>query len=141
MTQKWPKINKSYDKSLGYFSDLQELVTIIRNLKAENKIAATEFPNCYLESKILSKKDLEIVAKLSRVNIVEEPLKINKFKTKYSKGEIDLIKELSQKEKDKLKKYKESLENKLKNKDFIKNAPPRIVKEIKDKLRVIKKTA
>ena len=52
--------------------DIPGTVIIIRNLKAENKISPTEFPNCYLSSKVLSKNDLEIVAKLSRVNLIKK---------------------------------------------------------------------
>ncbi len=139
MIQEWPQAKKSYEKSLKYFKDLQELVIIIRNLKAENKISPTEFPNCYLSSKVLSKNDLEIVAKLSRVNLIKKFLSKNKFSTRYSKGEINLKKELSNKDKEKLLKHIKSLENKLSNKDFIKNAPTKIVVGIKNKLRIMEK--
>ena len=91
--QKWPKVNKIDKNSIEHFNDLQELVTIIRNLKAENKISPKKFPDCYLNSKVLSKNDLEVVAKLSRVNLTKSPLNLEKFSTKYSIGEINLKKE------------------------------------------------
>ena len=79
-----------------------------------------------------------MVAKLSRVNLTKSPLNLEKFSTKYSIGEINLKKELNKKEIDKLNKYIENLENKLNNKNFIKNAPKKIIDDIKNKLKVTK---
>lgn len=134
MVKAWPKATKADKKSLENFSDLQKLVIKIRNLKAENKIPPKDLPNCYLESKIFSQNDSEVVAKLSRVNLVKELPKAKSFTIGKTKGKINLVKDLSDKERSDLEKYIKATEAKLNNKNFTDNAPPQVVADTKKRL-------
>ncbi len=134
MVKSWPKTGKVDKKSLENFSDLQKLVIKIRNLKAENKIPPKDLPNCYLESKIFSKEDLAVVAQLSRVTLVDSLPKAKSFTIGKTKGKINLVKELSDKERSDLEKYIKATEAKLNNKNFTDNAPPQVVADTKKRL-------
>ncbi len=135
----WPETVRFDDHIIADFAELQELVTAIRNLKAENKIPPTEFPNCYIESKVLGADYLQLAAKMSRVNPVD---KKPDFEPKYINSSIvyiDLSKEMSAKEKTELNNYIKSLEAKLKNKNFTDNAPKQVVEETKKRLEAARK--
>ena len=134
MVASWPKSKKVDNKSIDNFLDLQNLVIQIRNIKAENKILATNFVDCHLESKILSKDDLQVVAKLARVSLQTKSISGKKFTTIYTKGIINAVKIMTNKEKDNLEKYINSLEKKLKNKSFVNNAPIGVIKDNKKRL-------
>lgn len=139
MVANWPKSNK-YNKSIiEDFSELQELVVNIRNLKAANKISPSEFPECFVENKKLDAGDLLVVEKLSRIKLVEKKLDTEVIKIGSSKVYINLQKELSQKEKDSLEKYIKSTEAKLNNENFIHNAPPEVINDAKKRLEEAKK--
>ena len=138
MINKWPKASKPDNKTINNFIDLQKLVTKIRNLKADNKIPPKDLPDCKLESKLFSKQDLEIIAKLSRVNLVDDLAKAKKFTIARTSGWINLTKAMSTKEKADLEKYIKSLEAKLANSDFIKKAPPQVIEQNKQNLKEAK---
>lgn len=134
MIKHWPSAQKFNGQIISDFAELQELVVAIRNLKAENKIAPTDFPDCYIESKILAKDYLELAAQLSRVNLVGQEIKVEPKYINSSIVYINLTKELTDKEKQALVKYISNLEAKLKNKKFTDNAPPEVIAETKKRL-------
>lgn len=138
MIKAWPKAGKIDKKSLDNFSNLQKTVVKIRNLKAENKIPPKELPNCHLSSKALTKNDLEVVAKLSRITLVDDLPKAKSFSIGTTKGKINLVKDLSDKERQGLENYIKASEAKLKNKKFVDNAPPQVVAETKKRLEEAK---
>ena len=139
MIHEWPKANKINKDIIINFTELKELIIGLRNLKSKNKISPTDFPDCYIENNILNKEYLKLAATMSRVNLVDKELSLDFININTSKVWINLEKELSNKEKEKIKKYINSLENKLNNKDFIKNAPKDIIEDIKNKLELSKK--
>ena len=131
MIKSWPKAGKVDKKISANFSQLQKLVIKIRNLKAENKIPPKDLPDCYLESKIFTKNDLGVIVKLSRVTLVDSLPKAKSFIVGQTKGRINLTKELSAKEKQSLERYIKATEAKLKNKNFVDNAPPSVIADTK----------
>ncbi len=134
LIDKWPPASKADNKAIKDFSELKNLVTKIRNLKADNKIPPKDLPDCKLESKLFSKQDLENISKLCRVNLVTEISRAKKFTINQTSGWINLTKAMSDKEKADLAKYVKSLEAKLANKKFIKNAPPQVIEQNKQNL-------
>jgi valyl-tRNA synthetase len=134
MTADWPKTQKADAKSLKHFGELQELVTQIRNIKAENKIPPTDFVDCYLSSKVLLVKDFAVIAKLGRVTLQASKIQGKKFVTANSQGQINATKAMTDKEKKALEKYIKSMEVKLKNKSFVDKAPAQVIKDNKKRL-------
>ncbi|RJQ33681.1 valine--tRNA ligase [Candidatus Parcubacteria bacterium] len=134
MIKSWPQANKIDKKSTDYFSQLQNIVIKIRNLKVENKIPPKELPACQLESKIFTKNDLQVIAKLSRITLVANLAKAKSFSLGSTKGRINLAKELSVKERQNLENYIKATEARLKNKNFVDNAPAQVIAETKTRL-------
>ena len=139
MINEWPKDNKINKDVIINFTELKELIISLRNLKAKNKIAPTDFPDCYIESNILDKDYFKLAATMSRVNLVDKKIETESISINTNKVWIDLEKDLTDKEIEKIKKYILGLEIKLNNKDFIKNAPKEIIEDIKNKLELAKK--
>ncbi|PWB38863.1 MAG: valine--tRNA ligase [Parcubacteria group bacterium] len=135
LVSSWPTAKKNDKKILAAFRELQELVMKIRNLKTENNIAPVELPDCVLVSKLLNKNDLQVVAKLARVNLVTTITKAKIFKTAHSHGQINLARAISVREKENLEKYINSLETQLANKKFVASAPANIIEQTKEKLK------
>ena len=138
LIDQWPQASKPDNKAIKQFTELQKLITKIRNLKADNKIPPKDLPDCKLESNLFSKQELDVVSKLSRVNLVSDLAKAKKFVINETSGWINLAKAMSAKEKTDLEKYIKSLEAKLANKKFIKNAPPQVVEQNKQNLKEAK---
>jgi valyl-tRNA synthetase len=134
MIESWPASVKFEDSVISDFSELKELVVALRNLKAANKISPTDFPDCYIDSKVLDKDYLELVAKMSRVNLVDKKMDVEPKNINSSTVYIDLSKELSDKEKQDLEKYIKSTEAKLANNDFVNNAPEKVIEDTKKRL-------
>ncbi|MBT7228321.1 class I tRNA ligase family protein, partial [Candidatus Parcubacteria bacterium] len=134
MVKEWPKAGKVDKDVITNFTELKELVVSLRNLKAENKIPPTEFPDCNLDSKILDKKYLELAAKMARVNLTDKKVNVKPIAINSSKVFIDLTKELSDKEKQDLEKYIKNTEAKLANEKFVSNAPPQVIEDTKKRL-------
>lgn len=139
MVDKWPDFIKFDDSILSDFSELKELVIAIRNLKAENKIAPTDFPDCYIDSRVLDKDYLSLVAKLSRVNLVDNKIDTKPIAINSSQVYINLEKELSAKEKESLRKYIKDTEAKLANDNFISNAPAKVIEDTRQRLKEAKR--
>ncbi|MBT4209605.1 MAG: valine--tRNA ligase [Candidatus Komeilibacteria bacterium] len=138
MIEKWPDSAKFEDSVISDFSELKELVVALRNLKAANKISPTEFPDCFIASKVLEKDYLELAAKMARVNLVDKKINVEAKLINSSTVYVDLSKELSDKEKQDLKKYIISTEAKLTNNEFINNAPAKVIEDTKKRLAEVK---
>ncbi len=134
MVHEWPTPGKVDKNVITNFTELKELVVNLRNLKAENKISPTEFPDCNLESKILDDKYLELAAKMARVNLTDKKVDVKAVAINSSKVFIDLTKELSDKEKQDLEKYIKNTEAKLANEKFVNNAPLEVIEDTKKRL-------
>lgn len=138
MVRDWPAYAKASAgrpaKSLALFLELQEAVTKIRNLKADNKIPPKDLPDCILESKIFKQNELEVIARLSRVNLVKDLQNFQSFKTANINIKINLHKEISAKAKADLEKYIKNLEARLQNPEFLKSAPTSVIEQTKEKL-------
>lgn len=139
MVAQWPKANEYDKKVLKQFSEFQELITNIRNLKVENKIPPTDFPECFIDNKNLTASDIEVVAKLARVKMIDNDLGQKPIKVGNSKVYINLHKELSPKERESLEKYIKSTEAKLNNENFVNNAPANVIEDTKIRLEEAKK--
>ncbi|MFA6307472.1 MAG: valine--tRNA ligase [Patescibacteria group bacterium] len=138
MVSKWPKANKFAEKTIIDFSELKELVVSLRNLKASNKISPSEFPDCYILSKILTKDHLLLAAKMARVNLVDKKLDTEMIAINSSQVYINLSKKLSIKERSDLEQYIKNTEIKLANKKFVDNAPAKVIADTKKRLQEAK---
>ncbi len=164
MIADWPIASKKLiNKKAGKdFALIQEIIRIIRNLRAEFKIDPALFVKVAINAgakKPLLGKEVAIIkhlARLESVKIVKSGEKPERsISAVYGGCEIYLIleglvdfekeKERIQKELDAAKNYLAGLENKLKNKDFISRAPKEIVggeklklKETQEKIRKLK---
>ena len=140
MVANWPQAVKFDDHIISDFSELKELVASIRNLKAENKISPTDFPDCYIESKILDKNYLELAARLARVKLGDSKLAVEPIAINSSLVWINLKKAISDKDREALEEYIQSLEARLSDKNFVDNAPEAVVTATRDKLDKAKKS-
>jgi valyl-tRNA synthetase len=137
MVSPWPQANKFATKTIDVFAKLKELVTGLRDLKAVEKISPAELSDCYIEN--LSQDYWPLVAKLARVNLLKDKINIE---PKWLGGfpvYISLQKKLTSKIKQELEKYIKSLEAKLQNEKFIKQAPKAVIEETKKKLAEARK--
>ena len=139
MVQNWPASVKFDNAVISDFAELRELVTAIRNLKAENKISPNDFPDCYIESKILDGDYLSLAAKLSRVNLLDKKILVEPIAINSSQVWINLKKETSAKEKQEIANYVKLLEQKLADDKFLQNAPAKIIEDTKKKLAEARK--
>ena len=139
MVAKWPKAKGFDSRVTTDFAELKELVIRLRNLKAENKIPPTEFPDCNIISKVLDEDYLNLAAKLARVNLTNDKVDSEPLYIQSSTVNIDLNKDLSEKEREALEKYVKILETKLSNKKFTDNAPPNVIKDTEKRLEQAKK--
>lgn len=143
----------AYDEILYPFYKFEEIVMAIRNLRADFKIE----PAKKIDAVIVGKdKDLEQIKLNEQLEIIKFLARLNKLEVTKKKpansvslhlagvGEVCLILEgLVDMDKEKgrikieiesAKKYIKSLEQKLKNREFVKNAPKEIVAKEKEKL-------
>ncbi|OGY93954.1 MAG: valine--tRNA ligase [Candidatus Komeilibacteria bacterium RIFOXYC1_FULL_37_11] len=134
MVDKWPRASKFDDKIMADFSELKELIVAIRNIKAANKIAPTDFPDCYIVSEFLDKEYLALAAQMSRVNLVETKLELEPIMINSSQVYINLKRELSNKERQSLEQYIKNTQDKLANQDFMAHAPQKVIADIQKKL-------
>ena len=135
----WPKAENVNQTVIKNFTELQELVTQIRNLKAANKIAPQQKSPCQLNSVFLSKDDLQVVARLARVELVPKLDKGQTINIGQSTIVIDLDQGLSDKERESLSDYCAKLKIQLSNKDFLNNAPRQVIDDLKEKLKQAEK--
>ncbi|MCX8094095.1 MAG: class I tRNA ligase family protein, partial [Candidatus Goldbacteria bacterium] len=154
MLETWPEpikiiLNENEKKEIEY---LKEIIYYIRNLRADFEIPVSENVDIYIniqDAGEIIEKNKEIIKKLARVNTIyfEIPLRCVKKEIiirDEKKGEIgidikaiaDINKVLNNKNKEieRLKKAIETTELKLREPDFIKNAPEKLKQEMNNKI-------
>lgn len=140
IVEHWPKSHDIDQEAIKAFAELMELVTVIRNLKAENRMRSGDKPDCYIEDRLLIKESKLAAAHLAGVTLVDSVIDGGmKFNTSCGYFIINLHKPLQDKELESLKKYIVDLENKLNNKAFVENAPRMVVEETRKKLEQARK--
>lgn len=156
MVEKWPEpflIDQApeFESAAQTFNYLKNLITAIRNLRAENKIPQPSKLDCVLaitdqKLQTLAKEQSAIIihlAKLNKLEIVEHhPKSSNSITTITSDTEIILITDnLSTQAPEKLsaeiahtRNYIQQLESKLANTEFVSRAPESVVVKEQEKL-------
>lgn len=139
IVEHWPKAGNQDQEAIKAFAELMELVAMIRNLKAENKMRGADKPDCYIENDFLIKESKLTAAYLAGVTLQNSVIDGVKFNTSHGYFIINLHKPLKEQELENMKKYINDLEAKLANKAFTENAPRQIVDETRKKLAQAKK--
>ncbi|MFA6253549.1 MAG: valine--tRNA ligase [Patescibacteria group bacterium] len=139
IVEHWPKVGNQDQEAIKAFAELMELVAMIRNLKAENKMRGADKPDCYIENDFLIKESKLTAAYLAGVTLQNSVIDGVKFNTSHGYFIINLHKPLKEQELESMKKYITDLEAKLANKAFTENAPRQIVDETRKKLAQAKK--
>ncbi len=139
MVEHWPKAKAQNQEAVTAFAELMELVTMVRNLKAENKMRTADKPDCYIENKILFQESKLTASHLAGVTLQASVIDGVKFNTSHGYFIINLHKPLKEQEVASMQKYIAELEAKLANKAFTENAPRQIVDEARQKLEQAKK--
>ncbi len=139
MVQSWPQAGKIDTRAINDFIEVQKVVTKIRNVRMENKIPPIDFIDCYLENKKLGKNEKLVIAKLARINLVEDKIKSPVISTGQTKIYLQAVKKMSPAELESLEKYILSLQAKLANQQFTEHAPAAVIKEAEEKLKLARK--
>ena len=143
----WPEMEDYNQKSVNEFETTKEIISQIRNYRKEKNISFKTSLDLYYLPHKNSPKNIEIIKKIASINKLEESSKenfemVNSFIIKNHEffipldggfdkdAEIDKLK----KELDYNEGFLKSVENKLKNENFVKNAPDAIVKIEKQKV-------
>lgn len=135
MIEPWPEVQANVDaEAILYFDGLVGVISRLRELKAENKIAPSEFPLCKIVSSQVNKEDLQLIADLARVKLSDEDISVEPEKIWFCDIYINLKKEMSSKEKAELENYIKNLEEKLNNANFVNNAPKQVIEDNQQKL-------
>jgi valyl-tRNA synthetase len=164
MIKKWP-YNKNQDAIEIKFDSqpfetpkdavnfIWGIISMVMHLRSENKIEPKKLLKAVVsagDKKELMYQNIEIIKKLARLEDLQ--IELNTTRTKNSigfvhggvefyvdtAGVVDVEKEKIRlsKELQEAEKYKDSLENKLSNKQFIQNAPEAVVNVEKEKMRL-----
>ena len=146
-TSSWPKLERYKQNTVDDFEITKEIISQIRNYRKEKNISfKTPLDLYYLPNKI-TLGNIEIIKKIASIDILKESTKndfemVNSFLIKnfeffipleegFDKGsEIEKLK----KELDYNNSFLKSVQNKLKNENFINNAPNTIVNKEKQKI-------
>ena len=156
LVQPWPKAQEKIDqKVIKEFDLIKEIITAIRNLRAESKIA----PAKKIKAVIISPKNSKLVtsqaeiiktlARLEELEVLAKPKKLTKSLSAIVSSEqiylpvsgmIDIAKEVPRLEQEakRLAEFITHLEQKLKNQNFVSRAPAAIVEAEKEKLNTSK---
>jgi len=135
----WPHPTKTAPAK--EFKKIQDLITKIRNLRAENKIEPGKIINVEITSKDekLFSDNLVIIEGLAKCKIslkksklVAPQIKILIDELDREKNKLRVKKELEEKEK-----YAGNLKKKLENKEFVSRAPKQVVDAEKEKLQKV----
>ena len=146
-TSSWPKLESYNQNTVDDFEITKEIISQIRNYRKEKNISfKTSLDLYYLPNKS-SLKNIEIIQKIATINNLEESMKnnfamVNSFLIKNFEFFIPLEEgfdkdaeiEKLKKELDYNERFLKSVQNKLKNKDFVNNAPDNIVDTEKQKI-------
>ena len=153
MVEQWPLfvIPTGAEESLKQFEIIQNIIAGIRSLRADNKIEPAKKLNVVISAgkqlKLLE-ENIEIIRSLARLDKIEIIKKVDKSSNSIGfvqsgaevfvdlAGVVDLEKEKArvQIEIADVEKYVASLENKLNNQEFVKNAPSAVVEKEQRKL-------
>ena len=146
-TSSWPKLESYKQNTVDDFEITKEIISQIRNYRKEKNISfKTSLDLYYLPNKS-TLGNIEIIKKIASIDILKESTKndfemVNSFLIKnfeffipleegFDKGaEIEKLK----KELDYNESFLKSVQNKLKNENFINNAPKTIVNKEKQKI-------
>jgi valyl-tRNA synthetase len=141
MIQEWPKSKIRESQIVNRdFSLLRELITAVRNIRAENKINAKQIINITIKSKEqkLIEANKVLIEGLAKVKLVE---KVSGISSSLPRAEIILdikadpeLEKLKSAEIKNLQRYVEIQTKKLSDKSFIKKAPAEIIEKEKRKL-------
>ena len=143
----WPEMEDYNQKSVNEFETTKEIISQIRNYRKEKNISFKTSLDLYYLPHKYSPKNIEIIKKIASINKLEESSKenfemVNSFIIKNHEffipldGGFDKDAEIEKlkKELDYNEGFLKSVENKLKNENFVKNAPDAIVKIEKQKV-------
>ena len=143
----WPELENYNQNIVDDFEITKEIISQIRNYRKEKNISfKTSLDLYYLPNKS-TLKNIDIIKKIASINILEESTKndfamVNSFLIKNFEFFIPLkegfdkeaeIKKLK-KELDYNESFLKSVQNKMKNKNFVNNAPDSIVNKEKQKI-------
>ena len=146
-TSSWPELENYNQNIVDDFEITKEIISQIRNYRKEKNISfKTSLDLYYLPNKS-TLKNIDIIKKIASINILEESTKndfamVNSFLIKNFEFFIPLkegfdkeaeIKKLK-KELDYNESFLKSVQNKMKNKNFVNNAPDSIVNKEKQKI-------
>ena len=141
MVECWPKVElRIANRESRSFKLIQEIVTAIRNARAERKINLKTVCDCSIVSakEKLITENQSVIEGLAKVKIKNQ---VSGFKIHLSEAEITLAIDENEglaknrlKEIENLEYYVKLQEIKLKNKEFIKKAPPAVVEQERAKL-------
>jgi valyl-tRNA synthetase len=150
MVAAWPKVlGKKDAKSERQFTAIQEIVTTIRNLRAQYRVEPGKFVNVLLVGDAAALAgSADIIKRLARVEDLQISASAVKPEDAASavvgkttiylplSGIMDVQKEKArlQKELDEARAYIQSLETKLENREFVGKAPAQVVEGMKSKL-------
>jgi valyl-tRNA synthetase len=146
-TSSWPKLESYKQNTVDDFEITKEIISQIRNYRKEKNISfKTSLDLYYLPNKS-TLENIEIIKKIASIGILKESTKndfvmVNSFLIKNFEFFIPLEEgfdkdaeiEKLKKELDYNKSFLKSVQNKLKNKNFINNAPDSIVNKEKQKI-------
>ena len=146
-TSSWPKLESYNQNTVNDFEITKEIISQIRNYRKEKNISfKTSLDLYYLPNKS-TLENIEIIKKIASIGILKESTKndfvmVNSFLIKNFEFFIPLEEgfdkdaeiEKLKKELDYNKSFLKSVQNKLKNKNFINNAPDSIVNKEKQKI-------
>ena len=143
----WPEIEDYNLKSVNEFETTKEIISQIRNYRKEKNISFKTSLDLYYLPYKNPPENIEIIKKIASINKLEESSKenfemVNSFIIKNHEffipldGGFDKDAEIEKlkKELDYNEGFLKSVENKLKNENFVKNAPDAIVKIEKQKV-------
>ena len=143
MVAKWPEVLLSEDKEVfSEFDRVREIITAIRNLRAQYKIEPKKTITISLVNAEEMKKHVEIIAALSRAELAFNEAEGAKAVVGAMtvvmplEGLVDAVKEKARLEKElaSVSGYVTGLEKKLENAEFVKNAPAVVVEQEQKKL-------
>jgi len=150
MVQEWPEVkeqsarNNQQGTISKEFGILQEIVTAIRNMKAENKISPKKVYGCSIKSKYqkLIEENKLVIEGLAKIKITPKntglPISLSHTEIILDITQNKDVKKNNEKETINLKRYIEIQENKLVNQAFIKKAPKEVIDKEKGKLQEAK---
>lgn len=152
MLSHWPEANIKLidEKDEKEFEKVKEIITAIRNLRAENNVEPGKKIKAQFIAKKKFKNNEEIIKDLARLETIEYVDRADKPAASAVvenieiylplAGLIDIEKERSrlQKEIENVRKYIQEQEKKLKNREFTENAPKEVVGTEKKKLEEAK---